>query len=141
MARRNHEIWSDVAADLRQGVAHAVAILRGQLDRCTEPMTQLRAARALITLVNSPRLAPAEPTTVAGVLDHLLRTTHTPPAPATPDTPTFTDAQRQALLDQLLAESAAVEAESDATRQARRKPAARPDRPLDSPASNDPAPG
>jgi hypothetical protein len=126
MARRNHELWADVAADLRQGVAHAVATLRDHLARPGEPMTQLRAARALVTLVNSPRLAPTEPTTVPGVLDHLLRAAHTPPAPADPDTPAFTDAQRQALLDQLLAESAAAEAESDAARAARGKPAPPP---------------
>jgi len=100
--RRENEVWADVAGTLRLGVANAVSTLRNQL--LLDSPTALRAARALIALVNSPRLAPTGPTTVAGVLDSFLRAA-TPP-PADPNTPTFTDAQRQALLDQLLAEDA-----------------------------------
>ncbi|HEY7119739.1 MAG TPA: hypothetical protein VH475_24320 [Tepidisphaeraceae bacterium] len=107
--RRNAELWADVAGDLREGVADAVAALRTQL-LAFDPMVKLRAARALIALVNSPRLAPTEPTTLAGVLDQMLRATHTPSAQN--QTPSFTDAQRQSLLDQLLAESNAAEDES-----------------------------
>jgi hypothetical protein len=118
--RRNAELWADVAGDLREGVIDAVATLRRHLINF-DKMVELRAARALIALVNSPRLAPNEPTSVAGVLDRLLRTTHTPPAQQD-NTPTFTDTQRQALLDQLLAESTSAEAEDDAARQARRRP-------------------
>jgi 3-dehydroquinate dehydratase/shikimate dehydrogenase len=129
LARRNAEVWTGVVAEVRSTVIDAVTTLRRHLCAGTD-MTQLRAARTLLTLVNSPRLAPTEPTTVTGVLDLLLRTTH--PPTATPVTnastpPTFTDAQRAALHQQLLAESAAIEHESDAARDARRKsPAAKP---------------
>ena len=61
-------------------------------------MTQLRAARFLINLVNAERLRPTDPTTVEGVLDQMLRDA-TPP-PATPEH----QAQRRALLDRLLAD-------------------------------------
>jgi hypothetical protein len=93
LTRRQRDLWLDISDDLRTTVAAGVGTLRGHLVN-PSPMTQLRAARLLINLVNAPRLAPTGPTTVEGVLDEMLRD-RTPP-PATPEQA----AQRRALLDQ-----------------------------------------
>jgi hypothetical protein len=102
LTRRQRDLWSDIAADLRTTVAAGVDKIREHLSRPND-LTQLRAARLLINLVNSPRLAPTGPTTVEGILDDMLRQ-QTPPPPPAPDAPSFTDAQRQALLARLLNE-------------------------------------
>jgi hypothetical protein len=110
MNRRHAELWTDVAADLRYGVADAVTTLRDHLRRAREPITQLRAARALINLVNAPRLAPTEPTNIVDIIDQLMRAAL--PRPKPDGAPTFTDAQRQAFLEQLEAEQDAATGES-----------------------------
>jgi hypothetical protein len=105
-------------------------------------MTQLRAARTLLHLVNSPHLTPTAPTTITGVLDRLLAATASPasaPPPAAPTTiaaavnPTFTHAQREALLNQLLTENAAIESESDALFESRRRRPPTPSTPAPEP--------
>lgn len=110
--RRHQEFWSDFSAGLRLSVSKAVRALDGQVES-TDAVTQHRAARTLINLVNSPRIAPADlPTRVDDVLDNFLRSAQprpTSPPPKDAPAPTFTDAQRQTLLDQILAEEAAAE--------------------------------
>jgi hypothetical protein len=101
--RRHQELWRETADALRLSVNHAVQVLNRHLNVPGDDMTQLRAARALINLVNSNKLAPANPTRVSDVLDALLRATQ-PKTPAEPDAPAFSDAQRQTLLDQLMKE-------------------------------------
>ena len=121
--RRHQEIWSDFAAELRLSVAKAVRALNHQVDDMNA-VNQHRAARTLINLVNSPRIAPTHlPTRVDDVLDNFLRAAQPlPDAPPPKDTPapTFTDAQRQALLDQILEQEAAAEAALQAAAAQRR---------------------
>jgi transposase-like protein len=97
LTRRQRELWGDLADDLRGAVADGVGTLRGHLVN-HDPMTQLRAARFLVNLVNADRLRPTGATTVDGVLDEMLRESTSPPA--TPEH----QAQRRALLDRLLAD-------------------------------------
>jgi transposase-like protein len=97
LTRLQRDLWSDIADALRMTVAAGVDKIREHLSRPND-MTQLRAARLLINLVNAPRLAPTGPTTVEGVLDEMLR--QSAPPPSTPEV----DAQRRALLDRLMAD-------------------------------------
>lgn len=110
--RRHQEVWSDFAAELRLSVAKAVRALNSQVDSI-DAVTKHRAARTLIRLVNSQQIAPTDlPTRVDDVLNNFLRAAQplpdAPPPKNTPG-PVFTDAQRQALFDQLLADEAAAE--------------------------------
>ena len=97
LTRRQRELWGDLVDQIRAAVGDGVGTIREHLVDHNR-MTQLRAARFLINLVNADRLRPTEPTTVEGVLDQMLRD-RTPP-PATPEH----EAQRRVLLDQLLAD-------------------------------------
>jgi hypothetical protein len=112
MNRRRQEIWSDFTGDLRLSIAKAIRALDNQLEN-PNPVTQHRAARTMLSLVNSDRISPKNaPTRLEDVLDHFLRAAQplpTDPAPKNAPPPTFTDAQRQALLDRLLAEDSAAE--------------------------------
>lgn len=121
--RRHQEVWSDFAAELRLSVAKAVRALNHQVDD-PNAVNQHRAARTLIQLVNSQRIAPTQlPTRVDDVLDNFLRAAQplcdAPPPKDTP-APTFTDAQRHALLDRLLTEEAAAESALQAAAAQRR---------------------
>jgi len=121
--RRHQEIWSDFAGELRLSVAKAVRALNHQVDDMNA-VNQHRAARTLINLVNSPRIAPTNlPTRVDDVLNNFLRAAQPAtdsPVPNQTSAPTFTDAQRQALLDQLLTEEAAAESAREAAAAQRR---------------------
>jgi hypothetical protein len=64
VARRNQDIWNNLSSELREAVIDSVATLREHLRAPTERMTQLRAARTLLHLVNSPHLTPTAPTTI-----------------------------------------------------------------------------
>jgi hypothetical protein len=121
--RRHQEIWTDFAADLRLSVAKAVRALDQQVAS-PDAVTQHRAARTLIHLVNSERIAPKNiPTRVDDVLDAFLRAAQSPageaPSKDVP-APTFTDTQRRALLDHLLTEEATAESACQAAAAERR---------------------
>ncbi len=104
--RRCQSAWNEVADDLRHLVTHALAVLRSQLHHTQPDASQVRAARTLISLVNTRKLTPTAPTSVDAVLDQLLRAESRRAQPAAPaeDAPTLTDEQRSAFLDRLLAE-------------------------------------
>jgi hypothetical protein len=123
--RRRQEIWNEVAADLHLTATRAIKTLRDQLASLSDETTRLRAARTVLHLVNAHRVSPAaaNPTHLNDILDKLLRQQQptTLAAATAADTPTFTDAQRQTLLDQLLQEDAAAQAKEDAEALARRQ--------------------
>jgi hypothetical protein len=136
--RRQQHLWNDVALDLRVALTRAVKAIQTQLLSLNDT-TQLRAARALLHLVNADRLSPAgAPTNLKDVLDHLLQQQSQSQPASDAQTPTFTDAQRDALLNQFLAEDAAAQAREDAQSQARRAAAAqRRLAPTNSPANSE----
>jgi hypothetical protein len=118
--RRHQELWSDFAAELRLGVARAIGVVRRQLGSVND-VTQLRAARLMINLVNTDRISPKNaPTRVDDVLNNFLRAAQPLTLKEAPAAPTFTDAQRQALLERLLADEDAANAEQEAQRAAAR---------------------
>jgi len=118
--RRQQQLWNNVAIDLRIALTRSVQAIQSMLVGFNDT-TRLRAARSLLHLVNADRLSPAgAPTNLKDVLDHLLRQQSQPATAAAEDAPTFTDAQRDALLNQFLAEDAAAQALEDAQSQARR---------------------
>jgi hypothetical protein len=109
--RRHQELWTDLAANLRLTVARAISTINSQL-LSADDIDRHRAARTLINLVNTDRLSPKNaPTRVEDVLDAFLRKQQPKAAPKPDgDAPApFTPAQRQALLDQILAEEAQAE--------------------------------
>src|SRR4051794_8905529 len=55
--RRQHELWNDVAGELRLAASQAVHALRSQLGVINNDTVRLRAARTLIQLVNAHRAA------------------------------------------------------------------------------------
>jgi hypothetical protein len=95
-----------------------VAAIRDQLSPATNDASRLRAARALLHLVSVHRIpAAANPTHLSDILDKLLHQRQ----PTLSATSTFTDAQRQSLLTQLLEDDATAQAREDAEDQARRQ--------------------
>jgi hypothetical protein len=131
VARRNQDIWQNLRDELRELVIDSIKTFHDHLHLSANPTIQFRAARTLMRLVDSPRLTPTAPTSITGVLDRLLAANSKTSAPCAPvaapaaaaavNNPTFTDAQRQALLDLLLTENAAIESESDALFESRRR--------------------
>jgi hypothetical protein len=113
--RRHQELWSDIAANLRLVVARAIATIDRQL-LSADDVDSHRAARTLLNLVNTDRLSPKNaPTRVDDVLDTFLRNQQPKPAPKSDEQAhNFSDAQRQALLDQIFAEEAQAEADCQA---------------------------
>lgn len=95
--RRHQEIWTDLAAGLRVNIVSALKTIQFHLHSAND-MTQLRAVRTLFQM--------------AKAIQRILNTGPTDPR-ATADTPTFTDAQRQSLLDQLIDEDTAAAAAAD----------------------------
>jgi hypothetical protein len=118
--RRREQLWNDVAGDLHLTATGAIQTIRDQLSHLSDSTTRLRAARTVLHLVRANRIPPAaaNPTNLNDILDKLLRQQQpTPPAANA----TFTDAQRQTLLDQLLKADTAAQARDDAEAQARRQ--------------------
>jgi len=113
--RRHQELWSDIAANLRLVVARAIATIDRQL-LSADDVNSHRAARTLLNLVNTDRLSPKNaPTRLDDVLDAFLRNQQPKPAPKPDDQAhNFSDAQRKALLDQILAEEDQAEADCQA---------------------------
>jgi hypothetical protein len=114
--RRHQELWTDLAANLRLTVARAISTINSQL-LSADDIDRHRAARTLINLVNTDRLSPKNaPTRLDDVLDAFLRKQQPQAAPKSDgDAPaSFTPAQRQALLDQILTEEAQAEADCQA---------------------------
>jgi len=151
--RRQHDLWNDIAGELRAAASKAVHTVRGLLSPGNLDAVRLRAARTLIQLVNAHRVphagAAANPLHLSDILDKLLQQQQ----PTAPANSTFTDAQRQSLLTQLLSEDATAEAKEEADAQARRharknrqtvaQPAASSETPSNSPplvAGSPPAP-
>jgi hypothetical protein len=127
MHRRRQELWNDVAGDLHFTATRAIQTLRDQLSHLSDNTTRLRAARTVLHLVKANRVSPAaaNPPHLNDILDQLLQRQQ-PSAPAAAatgaaDKPAFTDAQRQALLNQLLQADADAQAQDDAQALARRQ--------------------
>ena len=119
--RRHQELWSDIAANLRLVVARAIGTIDRQL-LSTDDVDSHRAARTLINLVNTSRLSPMNaPTRVEDVLDTFLRNQQpkSAPKPDDDDAHYFSDAQRQALLEQIIAEEDQAEADLKAAAEQR----------------------
>jgi hypothetical protein len=116
--RRQQELWNEVAGDLRLAATSAVTAMRDQLSPGNKDVSRLRAARTLLLLVNVHRIAPgaSNPIHLNDILDKLLYQQQ-PTAAAS----TFTDAQRQSLLNQLLQDDATAQAQENAEDQARRQ--------------------
>jgi hypothetical protein len=119
---RRQELWNDVASDLHLAATCAIGAIRHQLSHLSDSTTRLRAARTVLQLVRAHRVSPAaaNPTNLNDILDKLLHQQQ-PMLPAAAATPTFTDEQRQTLLNQLLSEDAAAQAQDDAEALARRQ--------------------
>ncbi|HEY7120490.1 MAG TPA: hypothetical protein VH475_28155, partial [Tepidisphaeraceae bacterium] len=98
--RRQQELWDDTASHVRRVVAAATDRIR-YLLLVADYTSQIRAARVLLSLVNSPRLAPTGPMRLDRVLDQLLDARG---GRADDQAPAYTDAQRQHLFDQLMAQ-------------------------------------
>jgi hypothetical protein len=149
VARRNQDIWQNLRDKLRELVIDSIKTFHDHLHLSPNPTIQFRAARTLMRLVDSSRLTPTAPTTIPDVLDRLLAANSQTSAPCAPasapaaapaaaaaaavNNPTFTDAQRQALLDLLLTENAAIESESDALFESRRRRPPTPSTPAPEP--------
>ncbi|MDB5323411.1 MAG: hypothetical protein JWN40_5042 [Phycisphaerales bacterium] len=119
--RRREQLWNDVAGDLHFAATRAIETLRDQLSHLSDNTTRLRAARTVLQLVRAHRVPPAaaNPTNLNDILDKLLHQQQ-PTAPNAAGA-TFTDAQRQTLLDRLLKEDAAAQAQDEAEALARRQ--------------------
>ena len=113
--RRHQELWSDIAANLRLAVARAIATIDRQL-LSPDDVESHRAARTLINLANINRLSPMNaPTRVDDVLDTFLRNQQPKPTTGSDDhADIFSDAQRQALFEQIIAEEDQAEADLQA---------------------------
>lgn len=115
---RQHDLWNDIAGELRAAASKAVHTVRGLLSPGNLDAVRLRAARTLIQLVNAHRVphTAANPVHLNDILDKLLQQQQ----PTAPANSTFTDTQRQSLLTQLLSEDASAESQEEADAQARR---------------------
>src|SRR3954471_23149056 len=89
LARRNDEVWTGLLAEVRATVVEAVSTLRHHLNLPNERMTQLRAARTLLPLINSPASPPpSPPPSPASSTSSSAPPTPQPPRPCKPPTPT-----------------------------------------------------